>query len=199
VRIKICGLTRARDAAHAARCGADLVGLVAAHSPRQLTLAAAAEVARVRQDHPVRTVGVFHRQPRELILEWTARVPLDLVQVHPEDGLDWPVPVLLSRRLQGPPREPIQPVGGFLLYEIYVQGVPGGTGRTFPVEWLQGGADPGRYFLAGGLTPSNVAERVRCLRPFGVDVSSGVEAGPGIKDPELVRRFIEEARRADLG
>jgi phosphoribosylanthranilate isomerase len=199
VRVKICGLTRLEDALHAARCGADFLGLVAAESPRRLDLAAAAEVARARREFPVRTVGVFHRQPRALILEWIERVPLDVVQVHPEDGLDWPVPTLLSRRLRGPLESAVQPPGGFSVYEIFVEGVPGGTGRTFPVEWLETGVDPGRYFLAGGLTPGNVAERVRRLRPFGVDVSSGVETRPGVKDPGLVRRFIEEVRRAELG
>jgi phosphoribosylanthranilate isomerase len=199
MRVKICGLTTASDAAHAARCGAAFLGLVAAESRRQLDIPRAAEVARVRQDFPVRTVGVFHRQPRGLNLEWIEKVPLDVVQVHPEDGLDWPVPVLLTRRLRGPLESAVQPAGGFVVYEIFVEGVPGGTGRTFPVEWLQTGVDPGRYFLAGGLDPDNVGERVRRLRPFGVDVSSGVETSPGVKDPERVRRFIEEARRAELG
>ncbi|HVP38961.1 MAG TPA: phosphoribosylanthranilate isomerase [Candidatus Saccharimonadales bacterium] len=199
MRVKICGLTRAEDAQHAARCGADLLGLVAAESPRRLTLAQAAEVARVRAEFPVRTVGVFHRQSRELILEWIERVPLDLVQVHPEDGTGWPVPVILTRRLQGPLREAPQPPAGFLLYEVFVAGRPGGTGQTFPAEWLESGVPPGRYFLAGGLTPENVAARVRRLRPFGVDVSGGVERSPGVKDPERVRRFIEEARHAELG
>ncbi|MBI5835943.1 MAG: phosphoribosylanthranilate isomerase [Candidatus Eisenbacteria bacterium] len=198
-RIKICGLTRLEDALLAARLGADFLGLVAAESRRRLTLEQAREVARARESHPVRTVGVFHRQPRTQILEWIERVPLDLVQVHPEDGTDFPVPVVLTRRLGGPLSEAPPPQAGFCVYEIYVEGVPGGTGRTLPLEWLETGVAPGKFLLAGGLNAGNVAERVRRLRPFGVDVSGGVESAPGVKDPAKLAQFIEEVRRADLG
>ena len=199
MRVKICGLTSAEQAAQAARCGADFVGLVAAESRRRVTLEQAREVARVRGDFPVRAVGVFCGQPRELILEWIGRVPLDLVQLHPEDGADWPVPVVCTHRLRGPLAGPPEDGAAFRLFETFVEGRGGGPGRTFPLEWLGNPRALGKFFLAGGLNEANVGERVRAVRPFGVDVSSGVESAPGVKDPDKVRRFIEEVRRAELG
>ena len=197
MRIKICGLTRADQAAHAAGCGADFVGVVAAESRRRVTLEEAREVARVRGDFPVRVVGVFQDQPRELVLEWIERVPLDVVPLG--WWLGWPVPVLCTHRLKGPLEAPPEDGAAFRLFEIFVEGRGGGPGRTFPVERLGDPRRLGKFFLAGGLNPHNVADRVSALRPFGVDVASGVEASPGVKDPEKVRRFIEEACRAHLG
>ncbi len=186
------------DVRHAARCGADFVGLVAAESSRRLDMAAARELARVREEFPVRVVGVFHRQSRDEILRWIEKVPLDVAQVHPEDALELPIPVLLSHRLKGPIARAPEACARYRLYEIYVEGVPGGTGMPFPVEWLGPEAMRGLCFLAGGLTPENVGDRVRALRPFGVDVSGGVELAPGVKCPDKVQRFMEEARHAWL-
>lgn len=197
MRIKICGLTNPSDAEHAARCGADFLGIIATESPRRVDLGLAREIARVRDRFPVRVVGVFAGQSREHILKWVEEVPLDVLQLHPEDGAPWPLPVMRTFRLKGPVTPAQVACDRFSMYEIFVEGLKGGTGRTFPVEWLEEQQVAlGPYFLAGGLSPSNVAERIRRLRPFGVDVSSGVESSPGVKDPEAVRKFIEEARRA---
>ncbi len=198
MRIKICGLTSFLDAEHAARCGADFLGIIATESPRRVDLDRAREIARVREQFPVRLVGVFSGQSREHILKWLEAVPLDVLQLHPEDGGPWPLPVMRTFRLKGPVTPAQVSADRYSMYEIFVEGLKGGTGRTFPMEWLEEKVALGPYFLAGGLNPSNVAERVRRLRPFGVDVSSGVESAPGVKDPEAVRKFIEEARRGEV-
>lgn len=201
IRVKICGVTRVADAVHAARAGADAIGLnFAAASPRRVTLAQAAEIAAALPRGVCR-VGIFVDADRETVAAALAQVPLDAVQFHgdepPELCAGWGVPTIKAVRVRGP--ETLAAASGYavdyLLADAWVAGQAGGTGQRVPLGWLTGVARE-RLILAGGLTPDSVADAVRAVRPAGVDVASGVEAAPGIKDPEKVERFIANARLA---
>jgi len=206
VRVKICGITNEADAQVAVAAGADALGFVfVPGTPRWITVVQAATVIRGLPPFVAR-VGLFVDAPPAWIHEVAGAVGLDTVQLHGEETPDvcrtfWgALKVLKAFRVRGPEtlaRLPDyeQVVDAFLL-DAFVPGVAGGTGATF--DWSQAVAAQalGRpVILAGGLTPDNVAEAIRRVQPFAVDVSSGVEASPGRKDAEKIRRFLSEARR----
>lgn len=200
LRIKICGITNLEDALSAAETGADALGFVFAPSPRRITPEQAREI--VRELPPfVTTVGLVVDQDPRPILDVC---PLDVIQFH---GSETPEQVrALGRRTFKAFRvrseadlEVLETytASAFLL-DAYVPGVMGGTGHRFPWELAEQAKRFGRpVIVAGGLTPENVALCVRTTRPYGVDVSSGVEAEPGRKDLRKVRAFIQAARQAD--
>lgn len=203
VGIKICGITRPADAAEAGRLGAYAVGLMfAAASPRALS---ADQARAVLEAVPplVSAVGVFMDNDPGEIEAILAEIPLDLLQFHgsesPGECRRWG-----RRYLKAVPMadggDPLAymarypDAAGFLL-DAHAAGEAGGKGNRF--DWSRVPSGTGRpVILAGGLGPGNAAEAVRAVRPAGLDVSSGVESAPGIKDPALMRTFIEEARRA---
>ena len=219
MRVKICGITRPEDATLAAEAGADALGFVLWNgSPRRVTVA---DVMRMSLSLPpyVARVGVFVNELRPVLLSAVRNGRLSAVQLHgdetPEfaDGLDldW-YRVFRAASGDDPDRivEEISRFGGrpFML-DTRAAAAPGGTGKTF--DWglaaeigrraADSAPDRGaRMILAGGLTAENVGAAVRALRGSGlwaVDVSSGLEASPGIKDPARVRRFIDEVRSAE--
>jgi phosphoribosylanthranilate isomerase len=201
-RVKICGITSVEDALHAARAGAAAIGLnFFPGTPRCLSLERAAAIAAALP-RAVCRVGVFVDAPRAVIAEAVQRVGLDAVQFHgresPDDCRDWPVRTIKVVRVDRPDtlaaeadRYPVD----FVLADAYVEGQVGGTGRRIPLDWLAGVAKA-RLIVAGGLTPETVAEVVRAVRPAAVDVASGVERAPGVKDGEKVERFIANVRLA---
>ncbi len=203
-RVKICGITRVEDALKAAELGADAIGLVFyPKSPRAVD----AETAhRIVQALPpfVTTVGLFlDAEPRD-IRAVLATVPLDLLQFHgdecPADCGAYGRPYIKAVAMSGDTdvaayMRSYPDAAGFLL-DSHAPGAAGGTGNRF--DWSQIPRDLGRpVILAGGLNPDNVGEAVRRTRIGGVDVSSGVESSPGIKDADKMRAFIEEVRRVD--
>lgn len=203
VRVKICGITRLQDALAAAECGADAVGFVFAPSPRRID---PAEAGRILADLPpfLTTVGLVVDQDPRPILD---RCSVDLVQFHGSEEPATLAPygrralkaIHVTSRADLAAIERYPGAGGFVL-DTFVRGVAGGTGRTFPWELAAGARAFGRPILvAGGLTPENVAECIRVSRPYGVDVSSGVESAPGVKDPERMRRFLHAVRAASEG
>lgn len=200
VRVKICGITTLEDALAAVAAGADALGFVfVAKSPRCVTPQKAA--AMVRELPPfVQTVGLFVDEEAEQV-NWTADFcGLDLVQLHgdeePDDCVEINRRVIKAFRvkdaasLAGINR---YRVAGYLL-DAWTPEAHGGTGQTFDWGLARSAGIAGRLVLAGGLTPENVAEAVRVVSPYGVDVSSGVESAPGRKDPEKVREFIRRAK-----
>lgn len=205
-RIKICGLTRAEDAAAAVAAGADALGVVLAPSKRQVTLEQAAAVLDTAPPLVAR-IGVFVDASADEVWEAVARLGLTAVQFHgdeaPETCAMAPVPVIKAIRV-GPEFDPasVDRYGGTvsaLLLDTLTAGARGGTGIAF--DWYDvAGRLPAwaPIVVAGGLGPLNVAEAVRALRPFAVDVSSGVEASPGIKDHALIDSFVAAVRAADL-
>ncbi len=196
---KICGITRLEDAEAAIDAGADALGVnFCAASPRYCDRSRAADIVmQVRGRIPV--YGLFVDAPREEVEETMAETGFDGVQLHGEEPDDafagWAVPVLRAVRVSS--RDAVERVlGGAHDYRILLDTPRGGGSGTEFDETLLRGLDLGAVVVAGGLTPTSVAERVRRLRPFGVDVSSGVESAPGLKDATRVREFVRNAKSA---
>ena len=203
VRVKICGITRLQDLHAACDAGADALGFVFYEkSPRHVSIAAAA--ALLRELPPfVQSVGLFVNAEPAFIEAVLQAVPLDLLQFHgdetPADCARFGRPFIKAERVN---RESdlLKCAADFdaargLLLDAWVPGMPGGTGERF--DWSLIPPDlPKPVILSGGLTPDNVAEAVRRVRPWAVDVSSGVEVTKGIKDAYLIAQFIAKAKEA---
>ena len=211
VRVKICGITRLQDLHAACDAGADALGFVFyEQSPRHVTIAAAA--ALVRELPPfVQSVGLFVNAEPAFIESVLQDVPLDLLQFHgdetPADCARFGRPYVKAVRVNRD-TDLLKYAADFetargLLLDTYVAGVPGGTGERF--DWSLIPANlPKPLVLSGGLTPDNVAEAIQRVRPWAVDVSSGVEAAmlfngaavaaKGIKDPNKMAQFIARAK-----
>lgn len=203
MKVKICGITNAADALAATEAGADALGFVfSQQSTRRLTIAAAAILTREVPAHVLK-VGVFVDATEDYVREAIEQCGLNIVQLHGNETPDYcthfPVMVVKAFRIRDAAsleQLPAYRTDAWLL-DAYHPSKPGGTGERF--DWslaaqAQGFGRP--IFLAGGLTPENVAEAVRQVNPFAVDVSSGVESAPGKKDPARVREFIEAAKKA---
>jgi len=214
--VKICGTTNLEDALAAVNAGADALGFVFAESPRRVEPAVAGEITRALEE-PIEKVGVFVNETAERIREIVEVARLTAVQLHGYDTLDVPAKLKaepgLPQELQVIPAYPMRRLleGETLvnfwtfdtvLFDTAVEGKRGGTGRTW--DWELGRAmietlrAHVRIVIAGGLTPANVADAIRTLRPWGVDVASGVEREPGKKDHEKVRAFVKAAKSVDL-
>jgi len=198
-RVKICGITRVEDALTAARLGADAIGLVFyPPSPRAVTPAQAAEVVR---DLPpfVTRVGLFVNASREAVAEAIATVQLDLLQFHGDEspadcrghGRPWIRALRMAPEMDVTAEMARYSEAQGILLDAWRPGVPGGTGEVF--DWSRIPAErPRPLILAGGLAPENVAEAIRRVRPWAVDVSGGVERAKGIKDAGRMASFIQE-------
>ena len=200
-RIKICGITREADAQFAASLGVDAVGFVLAKSPRRIT----PEMARkITSSLPpfVSTVGVFVDMDLDSLRQIAAFCKFDWIQLHGSESPEYcralDFSVLKAIRVSS--RQSLKAmaaysdsVGGFVL-DTYVKGQAGGTGKTFDWVIAREAKDYGPVILSGGLTPENVKEAVCTVDPYGVDISSGVESAPGIKDHLKMRRFVEHVR-----
>lgn len=202
VRVKICGVTRPEDARAAVAAGADYLGLnFWPQSPRHVDRERARRIAEAAGAVPL--VGVFVDAAREEVERTVEEIGLSLLQFHgaepPAYCAGWSRPVIKAIRVrEGDSAAALaSPYAGvaYLLVDAWVAGRPGGTGVRVPAAALAGVATE-RLFLAGGLTPESVAEAVRQVRPFAVDVASGVEERPGVKSHEKIERFIERARAA---
>lgn len=210
VELKFCGLTRAADAATAAECGADYAGVIFAHGPRLVDVARAKEVFAPLRGGGVRRVGVFGRQEPAEIARIADAAALHVVQLH--DGAGRDALLMLRERFDGAIWLVLGVEGALVpalddaaaravdavVLDTSAGGRSGGTGVAFDWTGARAGVrrvqERARVVLAGGLRPSTVAEAVRVLSPDVVDVSSGVESSPGIKDPELMRAFATAAR-----
>lgn len=207
VAIKICGVTNAEDALACAAAGVEMIGLnFAAESPRRIALMTAGEIiAAVRPEFPwVKFVGVFVNQELSFVRGTLQELALDAVQLHGDEtpeylsALQAPFVIKALRIGYGsvPSNAPDYPADAILLDTWSVK-ARGGTGEVFP--WSLAAAlrpDVKRIILAGGLTSENVAEAVRTVQPFAVDVCSGVETPPERKDHGKVRRFVAAVRGA---
>ncbi len=202
-RVKICGITRVEDALAAAQAGADAVGLVfASDSPRRVDLAQAAAVSGALPPY-VTVVGLFVDATPETVHEALRRVPLDLLQFHGNETPDYcrafsrpyvkTIHMTPDVNLHAEDSRYADAAG--LLLDTYSPAAAGGTGAVF--DWGLIPSDLKRpLILAGGLTPANVAEAVRRVRPYAVDVSSGVESAKGIKDAAKISAFIRAVGNA---
>lgn len=204
VKVKICGITNLADAQAAVEAGADLLGFVFYEkSPRHVTVRTAREI--VRQLPPsVAKVGVFVNAPDELITQALGECGLNVLQFHgeeaPADCVKFGVMSMKAFRVRDAESLralPAYPTDAWLL-DAYTADVRGGTGATFNWDLAVEAVKFGRpIFLAGGLTADNVAEAVRRVRPFAVDVSSGVEIAQGKKDHAMVRTFVTTVKAAE--
>jgi phosphoribosylanthranilate isomerase len=201
VRVKICGITNVRDARLAARLGADALGFnFYPESPRYIRPARAKAIIAALPPF-VTTVGVFVNEDPGDVMEICRLAGLDAAQLHGDE-----TPAILDavhgvRRIKAIRVKTEKDVAlcrryrteAYLL-DAYVPGQPGGTGETFHWEFAREAAAFGPIILAGGLTPENVAEAVSVVQPYAVDVASGVESEPGVKDRQRMEEFILRAK-----
>ena len=212
--IKFCGLTRPEDATHAALLGASHIGVVFAASPRQMTVEKAVKIFEAAGPE-LQYVGVFTDSSVAEIASIAAHARLDVVQLHREidDGfLDelrksyagdiWPVIGVTDAARAMKRMEEIPIRSNAIVFDTSSKGKTGGTGKTF--DWTALApliAEEPRVtgiVVAGGLTPQNVGEAIGLLHPDVVDVSSGVESAPGVKDHSLMRSFAEAVHSASI-
>jgi len=201
-RVKICGITNLEDALHAAACGADALGFVFyAGSPRCVEPDHARQII-ARLPPLLTTVGLFVNEDPDRIRAIIALCGLNVVQLHgdelPAECSFPPARAIKALRLESGvdlASLAAYPVSALLL-DACVPGQFGGTGQRCDWGMAARIAEKHRVILAGGLSPDNVTQAVSQVRPYGVDVSSGVERQPGQKDPEKVARFIRLAKEA---
>jgi phosphoribosylanthranilate isomerase len=196
-QVKICGICDPDDALAAVEAGADLIGLHFCSSLRRVGPAAGRAIADAVRGR-VRVAGVFIDSPPGEIARVAEEVGLDLAQLHgSEPPGDYPLPVMKAIKVRsGTVPDPSGWEDPLLLDSWSADG-RGGTGRSWDWRAAQALAADRRVFIAGGLTADNVGEAVARLRPYGVDVSSGVESKPRHKDATLMRRFVQAVRDAD--
>ena len=198
VRVKICGITRVEDAEAAIALGAEMIGLnFYQPSPRCLTIERAREI-RHAIGHRATVVGVFVNAGRDYIEERLRELDLDMIQFHGDESesalRDWPVKVIRAFRLRADAPDAALPTTAahYTLLDTFHAGLYGGTGQARPLAGLAR-FDLARVIISGGLDPANVAQAA-ALEPYAIDVASGVESAPGVKDPAKLRSFIANAK-----
>lgn len=203
-RIKFCGMTRVEDVRLAAALGVDAIGLIfASRSPRRLELAQA-RTLRVELPPFVASVALVMDTEPARIQEIVQSVRPALLQFHgaesPEEcgryGLAYLKAVPMATPEDAAAYVARYPAATGFVFDSHAAGEAGGSGRRFDWSRMPRGIER-PVLLAGGLDPENVCEAVRAVRPYAVDVSSGIESAPGIKDAEKMRRFVAEVKRAD--
>lgn len=201
-RVKICGITRRQDAEFAVKSGADAIGLVFYEpSPRAVTIEQAAAITAQLSPF-VSVVGLFVNATAESVRQTIKQIPLSLLQFHGDESAEFceqfNMPYIKAIRMQSA-ADLIQASKDFsaasaLLLDSYQHGVPGGTGQTF--DWSMITAVNKPLILAGGLTTDNVAEAIRQVSPYAVDVSGGVEESKGLKSNNKISAFMREVANA---
>jgi phosphoribosylanthranilate isomerase len=217
--IKICGITNRADALCAAAAGAEAIGFVFAASPRRVTPEEVGKIVPHLPSH-ITTVGLFVNAGREEILEAVARSGVKSVQLHGEEA-----PELLEQLAEELPQAAeaafcwprlirafrLRDTGDLaqlrdysranaFLIDAWVEGKAGGTGKSADWNLARAAKNYGHpVILAGGLGPENVAAALASVRPYGVDVSSGVEISPGKKDPEKIKTFVQKVKNYEQG
>jgi phosphoribosylanthranilate isomerase len=197
--VKICGITNEDDALLAVALGADALGFVFAPSVRQIAVQKVYDITR-RLPPEILTVGVFRDEHPKRVVEMTQSAGLRAVQLHGHESRDDVAYVAQHIRtvIKAVTAGSVDALraSSFGTSMVLVDAPAPGSGEVF--DWSLAGELPEglNVILAGGLTPENVASGIAQVRPFGVDVSSGVEVSPGRKDPILMKRFIEAARLA---
>jgi phosphoribosylanthranilate isomerase len=197
--VKICGVTRAEDAEVAVAAGADAIGVnFSPSSPRFCEATAARGIIEAVAGRAI-VYGLFVNESRATIRAVVSDIGVTGIQLHgdePEElARGWGLPLIraIRTRDRDDVRRALAMAKGYRVLLDSPRG--GGSGTAFDPALVRG-VDLGEAVVAGGLTPGNVSERIGLLRPWGVDVSSGVEAGPGVKDPLRVREFVSNAKSA---
>ena len=202
VKIKICGLTRVEDVQAAVEAGADAIGFVFTASPRRISIDKAIELSTYVPGGVLR-VGLFLDQDRSEIESVTGSVPLDILQFHGNETeqecdrfkLPWLKAVAMENAESVKQAEQNFPGAAGLLLDSHSKGKRGGSGKSF--DWSFSRSIEKPVWLAGGLNADNVTRAIQTVRPYAVDVSSGVESEPGIKDPTRLKAFVKAVRQAE--
>jgi phosphoribosylanthranilate isomerase len=199
-RVKICGITRRQDAEYAAKIGVDAIGLVFYEpSPRYVSAQQAQQI--IQQLPPfLTTVGLFVNAEPDYVRQCLSQVSLDVLQFHGDESAEYcehfSKPYLKALRMREETDLQVEAEryrsASALLLDSYQPGIPGGTGMTFDWSMIKQIEMP--IILAGGLEVSNVAEAINTVRPYGVDVSGGVESAKGIKNNDKMNAFVQEVR-----
>ena len=204
--VKICGVTRPQDAALAVELGASAIGLVFwPRSPRHVSISAARDIVRPLPEC-VERIGVFVNAPSDDIRRITDEVPLSAVQLHGDEdaGFAGSLPCPVVKAVHPPHGRPDQvdaawPAWVVLLVDAHDPVRRGGTGVTADWSWAAALAARRPVLLSGGLHADNVGQAMSRVRPYGLDVSSGVESEPGVKDPRRLRAFFAAVRAGSEG
>ena len=203
MKVKICGLTREEDALFAAESGADFLGFIFVEdSPRFVDADHVAKIANAvrARSNPPKLVGVFRDSSHERIRDVASRASLDLVQLHGTEEDDdiraLGIPTIKTLHVGAAlPDTTAHANASWLLFDTYNDRLAGGTGRRF--DWslltLYERAKP--FFLSGGLTPENAAIAISTVRPDAIDLASGVESSPGVKDHAKIAQLFERVKR----
>lgn len=204
-RVKICGITNLGDALIAEVAGADIIGLIFADSPRRVSVDEAVNIIN-KLPQSVKICALFVNEREEVVRETIARLGrVELLQFHGDETPEYcsrfkGIKVIKAVRIKD--EKSLRPIADFkdvdfILLDTYRQDIYGGTGGSFNWDIAVKAKEHGKpIFLSGGLNAGNVRSAVEKVDPFAVDVSSGVEMSPGKKDPELVRKFISQAKPA---
>lgn len=203
-KIKICGITNEDDALFAADCGADFLGFIfVPSSPRFIEPEKAGEIAaRLRENGNAPTlVGVFQDASADYIHEIRNVVFIDLVQLHgsesDDDIREIAIPAIKTFHVaEALPDTHGVPAAAWLLFDTYDHLRAGGTGKRFEWSLLATYQRSKPFFLSGGLNPDNVVAAISLVRPDAIDIASGVETSPGVKDHDKLARLFERVRRA---
>jgi phosphoribosylanthranilate isomerase len=208
-KVKICGLTRPEDAKLAVELGAWTLGMIMwPASPRYVDPQHAAEIAdQYRRSAEI--AGVFVDAKIDHVVQLANEIGLSIIQLHGNEGQQYcevvaqrtGARVIKAFRVQN--RSVLAEMGkywdvNYHLLDSYKAGVPGGTGQTFDWSFVRESKHTAPLILSGGLTPENVAEAITVVRPYAVDVASGVELAPGVKDQDKMRAFFQAVRSVDL-
>lgn len=202
VKVKICGLTRPEDVQAAVEAGADAIGFVFTASPRRISIERALKLSGYATGGILR-VGLFLDQDRSEIERVTAAVPLDILQFHGNESehecsvfkLPWLKAVAMEDAESVMRAERDFPGAAGLLLDSHSKGKRGGSGQSF--DWSLARPAKKPIWLAGGLNADNVKQAIHTVKPYAVDVSSGVEAEPGIKDSSRIYAFVRAVRQAE--
>jgi phosphoribosylanthranilate isomerase len=197
--VKICGVTSEADALLAVGMGASAVGFVFAPSPRQMSPTAVADIVK-RLPHETITVGVFRDEAPQRVVDIANQIGLGAVQLHGVESIEdtqwvhartrWTIKAFPAGHRN------IERFGEYGAQTLLIDGANPGSGELFDWRLAEGVVDPTRLIVSGGLRPENVGAAIEHLHPWGVDVASGVEASPGVKDPGKLRAFITAAHAA---
>lgn len=203
IRIKVCGITNIEDALAAQALGADAIGMVFAKSPRRVEKEQAREIVQALPPF-VHLVGVFVDEEKSVIEDIADFCRLTVLQFHGSESPEYCAGFgrLVIKAFRISQREDIErmkpyqgKVSAFLL-DTYHPVFAGGTGQAFDWDMAKEAGKIGPIILAGGLNPDNIEAAIRAVKPYAVDVSSGVEMTPGKKDHDKMRLFIERAQQA---
>jgi len=205
VKIKICGITKLQDALKAHEFGADFVGFIFfENSPRKIDNECARCIVEVLPKGLLK-VGLFFNQDLKKVKDTAKMCHLDVLQLHGDETPDYCERLKkyfkIIKAFKVKDASSIEATDhydsvDYYLFDTYAKGIPGGTGKSFNWDILEGRDFRKPIFLAGGLTPKNVAKAIKKVAPYAVDVASGVEKSPGKKDYRLLKEFIDNAKNA---